>query len=116
MFRETPKYPRLFASLWPLEQNPLHKPQNAAAKFNSITLHPKSGCRKWDGCRGKRQQLHESKGIVGFRLWRSTTQMYLLTLIVITSIVRDVPPVTACVLKPQRRCIRGASASPKGTS
>src|SRR4029077_9521528 len=65
MFRGTPKYSRLCAWWWRSERNPLRNPQDAAAKFNSITLHPKGAARKWEGKPSGLQQLYESKGIAG---------------------------------------------------
>src|ERR1700674_464626 len=65
MFRETPKYSRLFSWWWRSERNPLRNPQDAAAKFYSITLHPKGAARKWAGKPSGLQQLYESKGIAG---------------------------------------------------
>src|SRR4029077_5963893 len=65
MFRGTPKYSRLFAWWWRSERNPSRNPQDAAAKFDSITLHPKGAARKWEEKASGLQQVYESKGIAG---------------------------------------------------
>src|SRR5712692_232181 len=61
---------RLFSLLWQSERNPLRKPQNAAAKFDCITLHPKGGSRKWARIALRLQQVYELKGIAGFESLR----------------------------------------------
>src|ERR1700731_1134335 len=111
MFRGTNRNPRLFSWLWRSERNPLREPQDAAAKFDCITLHPKGGSRKWARRASRLQQVYESKGIAGLEALRPVGQDVPLDNSRDNEYYTGMAPASAGAGKLPRRWVRGQGFS-----